>query len=219
LVVNNTISGQGAVENRGSGSVTLGGNNDYTGGTIISSGTLILGANGTLPQNSPGGVTLNAGGKLDLNDTVAGNVGALTLAGQGNWTLQLNNDSTDGSITFSSIVLGEDASGVLTIFGWEGVAGQHGTGDRILVLTPPSQQVLNIINFHGGNDGAQPHPPGAMDLNGELVPTTTPVPEPANVALLIFGSLFGGIALGRHYLRSRKLVRGFQEDVTSSSLR
>lgn len=65
-----TISGAGSLQKIGGGTLVLSGNNSFTGGTTISSGTLVV--NGDI-----GDVIVAAGGSLGGN----GSVGALTLDG------------------------------------------------------------------------------------------------------------------------------------------
>ncbi|MFO1528301.1 MAG: hypothetical protein U1F77_00900 [Kiritimatiellia bacterium] len=78
LTVNSVIAnnaGAGAVSLNTSGSVTLGGNNTYTGSTIISSGTLKMQAS-TLPAGTALSIT-GVGAAFDLNGT-GQTVGSLT---------------------------------------------------------------------------------------------------------------------------------------------
>src|SRR5262249_9569616 len=81
LVVNNNITGSGAVTNIGPGVVTLGGANSYAGETFIQQGTLRAG-NGSALGNAAGGTTINSGATLDLN---AQNLSAeaVTVSGAG----------------------------------------------------------------------------------------------------------------------------------------
>jgi fibronectin-binding autotransporter adhesin len=69
------ISGNGAVKQLGAGTTVLTGSNSYTGGTLISTGTLALGSANRLAD--AGAVTVN-GGTLDLGG-FSETVGAVTL--------------------------------------------------------------------------------------------------------------------------------------------
>ncbi len=190
-----TLGGAGADENNlaltktGAGTLVLNAANTYTGGTTLSQGHLQLGANNALGGGSS---AFNfAGGILDANNHSA-SIGALSLTASS--TINLVADSTHASLTFTSAT---GNSGVtLTINNWSGTAGQSGTDDQIFVSGTASAQFLADINFAGISTGA-------MQLGtGEIVP----VPEPANVALGVFGVLLVGLGLGRHFQGVMKLL-------------
>ena len=69
-----TISGSGSVTQAGSGSLTLGAVNTYSGATQINAGTLSISGSGTL-GNGSGAVTINTGGTLALNSSNSGTLG------------------------------------------------------------------------------------------------------------------------------------------------
>lgn len=66
--VNNTISGvisgAGKVVKEGAGTVTISGDNTYTGGTLISGGTIVMDNIRAIGQQNSCDVTINQGGKL-----------------------------------------------------------------------------------------------------------------------------------------------------------
>jgi T5SS/PEP-CTERM-associated repeat protein/autotransporter-associated beta strand protein len=75
LQINGIISGPAALTKSGGGTLALGGNNTYTGGTTVSAGTLYVGAGGAIAHNSSpltlgssggssGSMTIEAGGKV-----------------------------------------------------------------------------------------------------------------------------------------------------------
>jgi autotransporter-associated beta strand protein len=114
------ISGNGALVQRGGGIVALLGNNTYTGGTTISSGTLRVG-NGATSGSIVGNVVNNSVLQFNRQDAIgfggvisgSGSVvklagGTLTLTGTNTYTggttisagtLQIGNGGTTGSIT------------------------------------------------------------------------------------------------------------------------
>jgi autotransporter-associated beta strand protein len=75
-----SISGGGSLTKMGTGTVTLSTVNTYTGGTIVDAGTLVVGVNGALPNQS---VTIN-GGTLKLASAIGiTNLSSLTIASGG----------------------------------------------------------------------------------------------------------------------------------------
>ncbi|MBV8101755.1 MAG: autotransporter domain-containing protein [Verrucomicrobia bacterium] len=153
------ISGTGAVQQIGTGTVVLTGNNTYTGGTIIGAGTLQLGNGGTTGIIT-GNITNNGSLVIDLSDvfTLGGAIsgtgsvrqigaGTTVLTGNSTYTggtiisagtLQLGNGGTTGTITgnvANNATLAFDLSDVY-IFGGlisgTGAVQQIGTGTTVL---------------------------------------------------------------------------------------
>jgi fibronectin-binding autotransporter adhesin len=99
------VLSDGAITKVGNGTLTFAGNNTYTGGTTITSGTLALG-NNTTGGSVTGDITNNANlvfnrsNDYDYFGVVSGN-GTLTQAGNGTLTLGANQTYT-GSTTVTS---------------------------------------------------------------------------------------------------------------------
>lgn len=83
-----TIAGIGAISKSGSGSLTLSTANSYTGGTIVTAGTVIAGVHGALGD----GAATIAGGTLRLGANT-GTAEMTSLSITGNGTLDVNNDA------------------------------------------------------------------------------------------------------------------------------
>ena len=108
-IANNAAGGPVRLVFNGSDSatnlLTLNGNNTYTGGTVINSGMLVLGASGTLPA---GGITLN--GSLSssganasgLTQTAGGVIAPQAVTLNGPATLTLAGNNALASITFNN---------------------------------------------------------------------------------------------------------------------
>jgi autotransporter-associated beta strand protein len=127
------ISGTGNFAKQGSQTLTLSGNNTYTGATTIDAGTLAMGVVNALSATTA--LTINAGGALDLVDfsqtigslagagtvTVSGGLGAVVL------TVGGNNSSTvfSGTIENTGGALGlvKTGTGTLTLSGNNSFAG------------------------------------------------------------------------------------------------
>jgi outer membrane autotransporter protein len=106
-----TVSGTGAVNQIGTGTIILTANNTYTGGTTISAGTLQLGTGGTSGSIS-GDVTDNGTLAFDRSDgvsfggTVSG-TGAVNQIGTGTTILTASNTYTGGTtISAGTLQLG-----------------------------------------------------------------------------------------------------------------
>jgi autotransporter-associated beta strand protein len=89
----NTISGAGALQHNGAGTVTLSGANTYTGSTTINAGTLALSGSGTLGN---GGALTVSGGALDLGG-LSRTVGAVSITSAAASGDTVKNGSLTGS--------------------------------------------------------------------------------------------------------------------------
>ena len=118
--ISTVISGSGPLTKIGAGTLTLSGNNVYTAGTTISTGTLQLGSSTAIPPT--GLVTVVTGATFDLNnfDLTIGNLaggGNVTL---GTATLTIGDDTHE---TFGGVISGvggslvKQNSGSLTLTG------------------------------------------------------------------------------------------------------
>ena len=126
LVLANDIAGSGALNQIGTGTTVLTGNNSYSGTTAITAGTLQVGDGGTRGQLGTGAVINNGALVFDRSDalTVAGPIsgsGTLTQRGAG-MTVLTGSNSYTGETTISS--------GALQI-GNGGTTGTLGSGSVI----------------------------------------------------------------------------------------
>jgi len=189
LIVSNVVSGSGNLIMQGTGTLTLAGNNSYSGGTSINTGTVVVATNTALGS---GDVTMN-GGTLGAqgNRTLANNFhlianglfntanGNLTLNGQidgaggvynfGGGILTLNgaNSYSGGTILYSNAVI---AVGNDTALGLGQVTMYNGSmlvftktltfANDILLLTDPTLYVTN---------GATATETGVISGPGDLV--------------------------------------------------
>ncbi|MCX6181391.1 MAG: autotransporter-associated beta strand repeat-containing protein [Bacteroidetes bacterium] len=104
------------VEKKGTGILTLSGANTYIGSTIVTAGTIKLGAAGVIPDASATGVA--ASGILDMNgfnETVGSITGAGTIDNKnGAGTYTLTNGGNGRTTTFSGIIQNTSGSLALT---------------------------------------------------------------------------------------------------------
>ena len=133
------LSGGGVLGKIGSGMLTLGGNSGYSGGTIVTAGTLQLGNNGGLGATT-GGLTVNS--VLDLNGynptvgAVTGNTGAILVNSATTSTLTMN--PTSGAATYNGTLGG--GLGMLSI-------AKTGAGTEVLT---GANTYTGTTNVNGG---------------------------------------------------------------------
>ena len=154
----------------GSGSVTLGGTNTYTGGTTINAGTLSLATRMSLPTT--GALTVN-GGTLDLNghDVTVG-----SLAGAGGTIALGANTLTvaeSGSTSFAGTITGtggltKTGNGLLNLMGVNTYTGPTSvTGGRLAVN---GSITSDVTVGPGGSLGGAGTIFGNVVNNGTLAP-------------------------------------------------
>jgi outer membrane autotransporter protein len=123
MVVNSVVAGTSGLTKGGLGTLTLAGDNTYTGGTTISLGTLQVGNGGTTGTLGGGDVTNNSALVFDRSDslmvsnTITGS-GSLTQAGSGTLTLLATNNYSGQTLI---------SAGTLQV-GNGGTSGSLGTG-------------------------------------------------------------------------------------------
>jgi autotransporter-associated beta strand protein len=182
------ISGAGgiAISSGSTGTLLLSGNNDYNGATILSGGTLTLGAAEVIPDGSP--VTFN-GGTLKTG-AFSENYATLNVSEHSTIILAASSQSH----TFAaSNAIPWTAGKTLTITGWAGgYNGTSGTNGKIFVgntasgLTP--QQLSQIKFFNGSiNVNAEQLATGEIVPNVSVLPIslTTFTAKPINKSIIL----------------------------------
>ena len=224
----NTIGGSGNLEKTGANSLTLSGNNTYSGTTTVSAGSLILGADGSVGSSSV--LDVASGATLDVSAVTGGFVvgGNQTLKGSGtvvgNTTINgtLSPGNSPGDITFNdSLLFTSTATLTIEITGIAigqfdrviGAGSNTFTFDGTLSLDNTGYSaafgdVLTIFSNWGGFEGSFDTITGT-DLGGGLSWDTTNlgttgtievVPEPSTYALLALSA--AGLAV--HVVRRRR---------------
>ncbi|SDN71790.1 autotransporter-associated beta strand repeat-containing protein/T5SS/PEP-CTERM-associated repeat-containing protein, partial [Ensifer sp. YR511] len=115
-----TVSGTGSLRKLGSGTLSLTGENTYSGGTVIMAGTLQIGAGGTSGWiagnvDNYGAMAFNRSDDVTFSGIISG-IGALSHLGDGTTTLTGTN-SYNGGTTISAGTLRLGAGGSLWDFG------------------------------------------------------------------------------------------------------
>lgn len=185
IIQNGAISGGGNVVMSGSGALTLGGANSYTGGTTISDGRIIATA-ATLPGDVVNNATLEFAQGTD--DTFAGDIsgtgglfktgaGRLLLTGTNTYagltfitegTLAVDADSLAGNVSNSAVL--EFAQGTDDTFGGDlaGVGSLVKTGTGRLLLTGSNTLVGGITVTAGTLAGGAGAFFGDIDNDGTV---------------------------------------------------
>jgi autotransporter-associated beta strand protein len=179
LSIADVISGNYGLTKTGTGSLTLGDTNTYSGGTTISAGTVIL-ANSTSPLGS-GSITLN-GGELDLNarsitiNSLSGSGGSITDNTTSTATTTLTVNQTANG-TFSGYIddgydgrrlkLVKQGNATLTLNGASSYSG--GTTLTAGTLKAGNSYAIGDANWDSGSYGDLIVNGGTLDLNGHDV--------------------------------------------------
>ena len=159
----------------GTGTLTLSGNNAYTGATTINSGTLALGAANRINDASNlvlNGGTFSTGGFSETLGTLALNGTSLIDFGAGASALVFANSSAlawTGTLTLSNFEIGTDSL-------------RFGIGNTALTSLQ-----LGSISLPGYTAG--------LDANGFVI--FAAIPEPSATAALLGGAALGAVALRR----------------------
>jgi autotransporter-associated beta strand protein len=121
--VTNSGTGIRALAKSGAGTATLNAQNSYNGATTVGGGTLVVGASGSLPVDSP--IAVSGGATLRFNKSSSGiDVGAMTVAGNLEQNLITITSSGAVDLTGSSLkVNGSPTLGSYTLVSGTSVAG------------------------------------------------------------------------------------------------
>ncbi len=153
----NTLSGSGSLVKTGTGELTLSGDNDYSGGTTISVGTLTADHADSLGT----GAIANSGvlqvGEGELENTLSGS-GSLMKTGTGELTLSGDNGYSGGTTITGGTLIADNAdslgtgavanSGVLQV--GEGELENTLSGSGSLVKTGTGELTLSGDNSYSG---------------------------------------------------------------------
>jgi len=148
--------GSGSLTKAGAGSLTLNAAGTYTGGTIVSGGTLLLGNAGALGSSS-GALTIN-GGTLDLGGLSGISVGTLTLAGGTlangtitgtSYAFQSGTESANAVLAGTS-ALTKTTAGLLTLAGANTYSGGTNINAGTINFSTLSNFGTGGLNFGGG---------------------------------------------------------------------
>ena len=159
--VSGAISGDVGLTKQGTGALTLSASNSYTGATVISAGTLLIGASGALPDASA--ISIGATSTLDLND-ISETVGALsgdgviTNSGSGAAILTVNSGETSSGYAgilqdsaTGTLGLTKQGTGTLSLTGANSYTGATSlAGGYIGLGSATALGAGGVLSFDGG---------------------------------------------------------------------
>jgi autotransporter-associated beta strand protein len=165
LHVSGQISGDAALEKRGTGTMLLTAGNTYSGETIISAGKLQIGNGGTTGSLGAGNVTdngslvVNRSDAVTLSQTISGS-GSLTQEGNGDTTITSFNAYTGGTtVNHGTLALQGSGKGIGMIRG-------------ILTINSGAKVVLQGYDVFGYDSAATGI--STININGGTLDTANP---------------------------------------------
>ncbi|ECP7742926.1 autotransporter outer membrane beta-barrel domain-containing protein, partial [Salmonella enterica subsp. enterica serovar Jodhpur] len=168
----NNIGGTGRVEKSGDDTLTLSGSNSYTGGTLISSGTLVatnvdaLGS-GDVTDNAT--LELNTGGTFD--NAISGS-GQVVKSGDKTLTLSGANSYTGGTLISSGTLVANDVNALGTGDVTDNAVLELNTGGDFDNAISGSGQVVKSGDETLTLSGANSYTGGTLISGGTLVATS-----------------------------------------------
>ena len=200
-----------AVTQSGPGTLTLSGNNTYTGGTTVSAGLLQLNSSSALGSSS-GSLTVN-GGVLNLNDqsvtvgnltgsggTIWNNLAtqAVTLSigngnnGGGNYAGVIADRNIGGGTGTGTVALTKTGTGTITLSGANTYTGATTVDGGTLLVTGSTASGSAVTVNNSGTLGGTGTVSGTVQVNsgGTLSPGTSPGTLTTGAVTLANGSTF-----------------------------
>ena len=203
-VFSGIISGSGGLTMQGPGQLNLANFNTYTGGTIVSGGSLQASINTALGTGAlaVNGGTLDLAGNTVLVPSFSGAAGTVTSSLSGG-TLNVTQSiatTFGGTMTDGLGQLALDLEGgTLTLSGTNTYTGGTLVNNAELILTKPSaiEDGTNVTVGDLTQFPAPIIPSSPVSSQAAAASAVAPVPEPGTLALLAAGAVIGVVALRR----------------------
>ena len=192
LSLSGLVSGTGGINKIGTGTLTLGGADLYSGPTVVTSGTLTV--TGSIGNPAGGGstvVNVNAGAILNTNGNALSSAATLTVSGTGTATFNGNESfnglKLDGSLT---------ANGNLTVVTLNDATTGTTTGSiTIGANTLTAQSGTYDGSITGANGNLVKNGGGTLTLNGDTSGLTGATTVNNGILVLGTNSKLGSITL------------------------
>lgn len=196
--IDSAIAGSAGLMKMGPGTLVLGGNNTFTGGLTLSSGTLQIASDSNL-GDAAGAVSLNGTLKTTASVSLGGGravsggatldiAPGTTLTSNGAFSLASTNLSSAGTLDLQG---GTRSVGVLT-FGTAAVVNGSGaisaSGLTATAVTSGSAVINPAITFTGGDKTVDVGSGGTLVLNGDIAGTTGRILKTGAGTLIASGS-------------------------------
>ncbi|EGQ7062377.1 autotransporter outer membrane beta-barrel domain-containing protein [Salmonella enterica] len=168
----NAIGGTGRVEKSGDDALTLSGANSYTGGTLISSGTLVandVNALGTGDVTDDATLELNTGG--DFDNAISGS-GQVVKSGDETLTLSGSNTYTGGTLISGGTLVATNVDALGTGDVTDNATLELNTGGTFDNVISGSGQVVKSGDDTLTLSGANSYTGGTLISGGTLVATS-----------------------------------------------
>lgn len=207
----NAVGTTGGIRKEGPGTMWYEAVGSYNGSLQVAAGRFVMASSAAVPDTTfvwiQGGQLSTAGGR----GITGGPNGAGVSERAGPLVVQTATSSVElgtGAHVLSFTALSGAGAETfpgdthLTVFGWQGTAGNAGTAGRLVFGTDGgfTPDILSRITFDGYSPGAELIAYSGFEGNFELVPVLIPVPEPATV----LGIAAVGLAANRLRKRFKK---------------
>lgn len=154
LTITSAISGSGTLAKGGTATLTLDGANTYTGETVISGGTLALGAAGLIDNTS--GVSLVSGGIFDVSATGGYTLNNLSGSGDVLGALTVSTElaigNSTGTVNFSSdLTLGSSATYTYELTGATASANLGNVSGDLTISAGTILDLVQLGTYTGGD--------------------------------------------------------------------
>jgi len=187
LTYGGIIAGASTLTKAGTGTLILSGANTYTGATMVSAGSVRLGATNAVPSGSAvtvaGGATFDLSGFSDVVGSLAG-AGTVTSGAAGGVTLTAGGDNS--STTFSSVIQNGSGTVALTKTG-TGTLTLSGTNTYTGVTTINAGTIAIAADAGLGTAPAVPTP-GRLTFGGGTLETTASFTLATNRGIALTGA-------------------------------
>jgi autotransporter-associated beta strand protein len=212
LGLSGVVSGSGSLSKNGAGTLTLGGNNSYSGSTIVNAGVLAL--NGS--NSTTGTLTVNTGATVKMGNSNALGSSAVTVNSGAAVDLAGNNLTT-ASIAGTGKVTNSTGSATITLgdAGSTTFAGALADGGGTLTLVKTNSGTVTLTGANTASGGATVAA-GVLSLSNASFGST--ITTATGATLKASGSTLNGASIGGNGTSSGTTIGSANFTVSNSTL-